>query len=290
MFCTNCGNKIEDDAKFCTNCGNSLKSDFNNVNNNNYQNSNYNYNNVKNSNNNVNSSSNNDSGTLALIFGICSLIFNGILGVVSGIIGIVCSRKETVPSKNGKAGLILGIIGIISSIIIPLFIYPIIEEAILDFIDELDIIEYVENIEDIEDDTIIEGLYSKEIFSGNSFTFESIYSSATFKFSKDSRFEVIYKSGETYVGTYEVYNGFNITTKANQIRNDSSVKNANELADDIIEVSNKMMEDNYMNTYLLWIKTDSGILQPFLIEYNENSNSGVAVNLYAAEQGSFTLN
>ena len=142
------------------------------------------------------------------------------------------------------------------------------------------------------------GNYSREVFSNNTFEYLTSYDTAEFKFNSDSTFECTYEDGTTYKGSYEVYNGLNITAKANSIKEDSSISNAEQLSIDIINVSNAMMSDTeYMlNTYLLYIRvneeisngvsTDTDILQPFLVRYDNSQNEGIIVNIFAQTQGS----
>ncbi len=146
------------------------------------------------------------------------------------------------------------------------------------------------------------GTYTREIFSGNSFNYKTLYDNAIFKFNKDSTFECIYEGGATYKGTYEVYNGVNITAKASEIAEDTSIKHAENLAEDIREVSEEMMSSNVsslLNTYLLYLKvtqvvennisTNREVLQPFVIKYNPDTKTGDAVNIYGQTSGTFTL-
>lgn len=142
------------------------------------------------------------------------------------------------------------------------------------------------------------GNYSREVFSNNIFEYLTSYDTAKFKFNSDSTFECTYEGGSTYKGIYEVYNGLNITAKANSIKEDASITNAEQLSIDIMNVSNAMMSDTeyILNTYLLYIKVnkeinndvskDVDILQTFLIRYDENQSRGTIVNILAQTQGS----
>ena len=137
----------------------------------------------------------------------------------------------------------------------------------------------------------IKGKYSREIFSGKSFDYKTMYDIAIFTFNSDSTFVVSYTEGETYKGSFEVYNGLFISIKADEVASDTNIQNAEQLANDIKNVSNAMMSSaaDMLNTYLLWLKTDSNILQPFLIKYDPDTNTGTAVNIMGQTQGSFIL-
>lgn len=147
----------------------------------------------------------------------------------------------------------------------------------------------------------VNGIYSNEIFSNNIFEYKTSYDTATFKFYDDSTFEIIYAGGSTYKGTYEVYNGVNISTKANEIKNDITISYSEQLYIDIINVSNAMMSDEkyVLDTYLLYLKANTEIkngisknidvLQPFLVRYDASLNEGIIVNILGQTQGALIL-
>ena len=139
----------------------------------------------------------------------------------------------------------------------------------------------------LNEESKIKGNYSREIFSGNSFECITSSDTAVFTFNTDSTFEVNYAGGNTYKGTYEVYNGLFIGIKANEIEKDTNIENNTMLANDINNVANKMIETDLLNTYLLWLETDTNILQPYMISYNPDTQSGVAVNIFGRSQGTF---
>jgi len=136
----------------------------------------------------------------------------------------------------------------------------------------------------------IKGQFSREIFSGNTFEYKTMYDTASFTFNSNSTFVVSYTGGDIYTGNFEVYNGLFIAIKADEIAEDASIQNASTLATSIKNVSNSMMAtpELLLNTYLLWLKTDDGVLQPFVLKYDSSTNSGTIVNVMAQTQGSFT--
>lgn len=157
------------------------------------------------------------------------------------------------------------------------------------------------NIDNNEVNDKILGNYSREIFSNNTFEYQTTYNNATFKFSKDSTFECTYKGGITYKGIYEVYNGLYISIKASDIKNDTSIEYAQQLATDIENVSNAMINNTgeMLNAYLLYLKVNQqisngisegvDIIQPFVISYDEDKKTGIIVNILGKEQGTFIL-
>lgn len=153
-----------------------------------------------------------------------------------------------------------------------------------------------------EDNNPIKGLFSRDIFSGNSFDYITIYDQAIFTFNSDSTFECTYLNGVTYRGVFEVYNGLYISIKADEIANDSNIQNADSLAADIEKVANKMMSnsDSMLNTYLLYLTVEetvnnnvtnrTNIIQPFVIQYETSTNTGIAVNILGQTQGTLAKN
>lgn len=137
----------------------------------------------------------------------------------------------------------------------------------------------------------VKGQYTRDAFSGNTFEYNTGYQTATFIFKKDSTFEVNYSDGNKYKGTYEIYNGFFITAKASEIKNDTSISSGEQLSNDIVNVANKMMDsvNGILNTYLIWLKTDDNVIQPFMISYNPDIATGTAVNILGQVQGNFNL-
>jgi hypothetical protein len=144
----------------------------------------------------------------------------------------------------------------------------------------------------------VQGQYSREAFSGNSYEFITFDGTvAVFTFNNDSSFVCSYDDGPTYKGKYEVYNGLYISViKCNQLREDTSSNYDTQLlADEIENISIAMMERDILNTYLLWLEVDTMIedgtestvdlIQPFCVITTEN----IAVNIMAPEQGSFNL-
>jgi len=137
----------------------------------------------------------------------------------------------------------------------------------------------------------IEGKFSKEVFSNHSFRFDALYGSSVFEFKSNSTFTVVYKTGETYRGTFEVYNSTAIANKAKEIKADTALKYGKELSENIVKVSTAMMSDvkNKQDVYLLWLITDKGIKRPFLVKYDPSKNAGIAVDVLEPEQGDFIL-
>ena len=275
MYCNKCGNLLSEGVRFCSNCGNNVE-----------------INNNQNSINNVNNNKNDKTGLYTLICGICSIIFAGVIGLILGIASLILRKKETTKSTEGKIGKILAIIGIVLSIVSLCFSAYIVD-SIFDFKSNIDEKQENDNYtsDNNNEDTTnkVKGRYSREIFSGNTFDYETGYDKAVFKFKDDSTFEVSYVGGATYKGTYEIYNGLFITVRANEIKEDKTIDKSEELANNIINVSNKMMGNTLLDTYLLWLKTDDGILQPFMLCYDEDTKSGDMVNIYAQLQGKLYL-
>ena len=110
MYCTNCGNKLNNNDKFCVNCG-EKRTIVENININN---------------NNVNKNNNSGLKIASIILGSVSIIgsilfifapFCLILSIIGLILGICALRKE----KN-VSGILLNSIGFVLSIIITIFI------------------------------------------------------------------------------------------------------------------------------------------------------------------------
>jgi len=279
MNCKKCNVPLNDGVKFCANCGSFVEtingSDNNgqNINNNISYNNQVHFNSVNNNGGNVTEKNNKNLGLYSLICGICSIVFSGIIGIVLGIISIVLRKNEQPKTQKGKIGKILGIIGIIISIVALLF------TAFTTLV--------IGNF--FKTSTSVKGNYSREVFSGNHFEYITSYDTATFTFNKDSTFEIKYVGGSIYKGTYEIYNGVFITVKANEIKKDTTIDHNEELADDIQKTADRMMADDMVNTYLLWLITDDNILQPFMVLYDQTTNSAVIVNIYARTQGTLIL-
>ena len=79
--------------------------------------------------------------------------------------------------------------------------------------------------------------------------------------------------------------------RTDDIKNDPTISNGESLANDINNVTNAMIDstNDMLNTYLLWLEVDNGIIQPFAISYDPNTNLGIAVNILGRTQGSFIL-
>jgi len=149
-------------------------------------------------------------------------------------------------------------------------------------------------------DSSVKGQYSNEVFSDERFDYKTSYDNAVFTFNTDSTFECeYYEEGVIYKGTYEVYNGLFIAMKTKEIKEDSSINNAEMIADDIDSVSGRMMTklEDMLYTYLLYLQVDEmiegddsteiDIIQPFCIKYDINTDTGIAVNILGQMQGSF---
>lgn len=259
MYCKNCGNKLNENDKFCSNCGMTIGNNFNNSNIPN-TNNNFNMYNPQQQMNHVTVPSNSGK-TKFIILGIIAVIIAIIVGV------IVLSNNKTDDDSNGN------------------------NSSYNDSNYEETDNDNNYNDDNYEETSNVKGSYSRDAFSGHSFEYKTGYDSATFVFNKDSTFEAKYDGGNTYRGTYELYNGLYISIKADEIKNDTSINNSQQLSIDINNVANKMMSNtsDMLNTYLIWIKTDSNVLQPFMISYNPDTNSGTAVNILGQEQGTFSL-
>lgn len=105
-FCTNCGNKLEENEKVCKSCGKMLENN-NNIN--------------FNANSNVSTSSKTNGFAIAgFVISLVSILccgFSSILGLIFSIIGLVNANKG---NKEGKGLAIAGIV--ISSILLVLLI------------------------------------------------------------------------------------------------------------------------------------------------------------------------
>ena len=259
MYCKNCGNQLNDNDKFCPNCGTSTENNYNS----NIPDVNNNFNNSQQQMNNVNNGSSqaNNWKTISIVLGVIVIA----LLVIFCIFGLPNNKTNDYSNDdNGNYN----------------------DNNHGEIIEDND-----NNDENYEEANIVKGTYSRDAFSGNSFEYKTGYDSATFIFKKDSTFEVRYSGGNTYKGTYELYNGFYISVRAEEIKNDTSISNSQQLSIDINNVTNKMISDtgDMLNTYLIWLKTDSDIIQPFMISYNPDTNSGTAVNILGQEQGTFSL-
>lgn len=106
MYCVNCGNKLENNAKFCTNCGTGVNKEELKV---------------EEVNNNIQSDS--SSGTASLVLGIISLILFciPIIGLVLGIISMVLGGNSK-KGNNKSVGFVLGMAGTILNVVFSLFI------------------------------------------------------------------------------------------------------------------------------------------------------------------------
>jgi len=117
MFCQNCGEKIDDEAKFCPSCGTPAVSA---VNIDQAQPSVYPMSGVS-SNQNTNNTQENKMANTAFVLGIISLIawLIPFIGLPVSIIGLILSNKAQKSSNDGKAkqGLKMSITGLVLSII-----------------------------------------------------------------------------------------------------------------------------------------------------------------------------
>ena len=304
MYCKNCGNKLNENEKFCSNCGMTIES---NLNNSKLPNMNDNSNNSNISNMNTNSNINNYqqqinsvSGkankwkTISMVLGIIAIVLSFIfyfytlpLSIIGLIFGIKAKKEDT---KN-SIGFIVNIVAIAITIIMTIIVF-VIDLPNNETNNYNNDNSYNDsNYGDYGETDGVKGNYSRDAFSGNSFEYKTGYDSATFIFNKDSTFEVSYVNGATYKGTYELYNGLYISVKADEIKNDTSINNNQQLSIDINNVANKMMSNtnDMLNTYLIWLKIDNNTIQPFMISYNPDSYSGTAVNILGQTQGTFNL-
>lgn len=144
------------------------------------------------------------------------------------------------------------------------------------------------------------GIFTREIFSDRTYYYKG--NSSTVKFSFDFKtFEALFDSGTIYRGTYEVYNGLNIGPKADEIEKDRSIDYGDLLANDIKKVSSSMINKSsvreILDIYLLYLEVDEKLingqtekadfLQPFVIKFDSEKRTGVAVNIMGQEQGTF---
>ena len=261
MYCKNCGGKFNDNDVFCRFCGAKRESvEVMNENNNDYQlNQNEN-------NNNVNMNNNNGSD-------------NSILGKIKDFF------------KDKKRLYIA--CGIVAAIILLITIIGSMNNNSANNYNNNNGNTYNNNNGSNNSNTNngskIKGEYSREVFSNNSFDYDNGYDKAVFTFNNDSTFEVKYDNGNTYVGTYEIYNGLYINTKCNEIKTDKTITNGEQLASDIDNIWTRMPENmaDMVNTYLIWFELNDGsTIQPFVVKYNPQSNEGIIVNVMARTQGS----
>lgn len=144
------------------------------------------------------------------------------------------------------------------------------------------------------------GIFTREIFSDRTYYYKD--NSSTVKFSFDFKtFEALFDSGTIYRGTYEVYNGLNIGPKADEVEKDRSIYYGDLLANDIKKVSSSMINKSsvreILDIYLLYLEVDEKLingqtekadfLQPFVIKFDSEKRTGVAVNIMGQEQGTF---
>ena len=133
MYCSKCGNKVNENDKFCTKCGNACMetppSPQQNTNNSSSNTSNaqneYNniYNNIHNNYQNENKPSSNNPIALAGI--ICSivglLVFGVFLGIIAIVLGIVAYQQPNIDTKNKQTAtfsIVIGIVDIIGALLV----------------------------------------------------------------------------------------------------------------------------------------------------------------------------
>lgn len=286
MLCPKCGKQNADNSNFCENCGTVLNS--------NHQ--------IESLNDNLNQNSKSDR--TILIFGIVALVFSFVsstIGLILAIVGLVLGLKEKKSKNKIELGLVLSIIALIISIFM-------IVKTTIDIYKEINddnnppVVNTDNNNNNSNNDTDnnnnnnennknnVKGNYTRDAFSGNQFDYTTSYDNAVFTFNKDSSFEVKYTNGNTYSGTYELYNGLFITVKANEIKEDATINGSEALATDIKNVTNKMIgTGELLNVYLLWLVLDDDVIQPFAVLYNPDNNTGTIVNILARTQGTIKL-
>ncbi len=285
MYCKNCGNKLSDDTNFCPKCGmvvenNNIGMVETNVNNA----INENMNNMSMNNNVVNKNQMENSNQT----------FNTNQTVNAPQMNSIPQSKR----KNKGVVITVLIVAVVATVMILISQKPKDDEYSDN--NNYSTSEDNNNNNNANNNTNnnnsgtnnkVKGNYSREVFSNNSFNYITNYDTAVFKFNNDSTFKVDYKNGSTYTGTYEVYNGFYISVKANEIKEDVTITNGKVMAEEIKRVTNEMMTttEDMLNTYLLWIKTNDGILQPFAVKYDPKTNTGTAINILGITKGSFNL-
>ncbi len=274
MYCKNCKNQLSKEDKFCKNCGAAVE----NVNNNQQVNQTQNQQKLNsNETNNISNKKKKNPLIIISVIVVMLIIFLGILFIIKMLYSGNNKKNDDYYNETNKDNYNNN-------------------NNYYDNYENKDINSNYNNSNNNDIDinnnkNKVEGNYTREIFSGNSFDYKTIADGAVFSFNPNSTFTVVYNEGSTYSGTYEVYNGLYITLKADEIANDNTIQNAEILANDIKNASTAMMTNTteLLNTYLLWLKTNDDILQPFLIKYDSDTNTGTALNIFASQQGSFKL-
>ena len=251
-------------------------------------------------------------GLLLSFIPIFNIVISAPLAILAVIFGCVMLFKKAGTGRALTAVLTGGL-----AIVVIVFITFVVDwDFILDELDGIytDGIYYesiVEGSSENEDEPVanspINGRFSREIFSGNSFKYRTWYDSALFTFFEDSTFEIVYDDGPVYRGTFSVYNGLFIHVKAREIEENPpeyyvSSEQISYLVDGMVNVTNAMIAQNptgILDVYLLYmlaeemdengVTTQMTVPQPYLIKYDPESGVGETINIFAATSGELTL-
>lgn len=185
MYCTECGNKLNNNDKFCTNCGSSNTSINTNV--------------VKESNN-----------DFSFIFGIIAVVMFAVpfISIPLAIVSIVSSKKNNKEKNN--VGVILGIVSIVLSVVYVLIIGLIFVFAFMFEHTDYSSDYYYEDDYYYYDDSYYEEDYYEDDLDdviGNSFSGDD---NSVLYLNNDMSYVWYMDNTKSsfYSGTYKIYNGY----------------------------------------------------------------------------------
>jgi len=128
LYCTECGSKIEEEARFCPNCGHEVSqepsmSPSRNVSPPNPYSNPYSNQYSAPSTYQQYHKSDNTKGIIALVFGILGFILLPFIGSIVAIILGAISRSQEEDNSLGTIGIVLGILGMICWVIFFVFLF-----------------------------------------------------------------------------------------------------------------------------------------------------------------------
>ena len=275
LYCTKCGNQLNNEDKFCTKCGMNTNDNLKN---------------------NPLNKGNKDNTTLGLIFGIISLLmfWFPIIGIPFAIIAIVNGKKYKDNTGKNSGSIVMGIIGIVLSIIfviiVSLFIY-----LAFNYVDSSD-----SNFQEVIDKYFDDDYYDNDDASfdisgyswrGNDSSMLYLNSDKSYVWYLDDNVH----DNNFYTGTYEVYVG---RKAVNYIAND--LREYGITYEEQMRLFNSGeydIEDYYLiilnctDVYLDG-KVDysaKGII-PYYGFYDDDSKSLSLINMKTSKSAGFTLN